>query len=243
MSSTGRGPRLGGPEDFFVTPAWSVWRLFDAWKPVGGLWIEPGAGNGAIIKAANYWHEQHGEPRVEWRACEIREEARADLEALGVSVTIGDYLVEEIQNAEEATLVLGNPPFQDALAFVHRARAQCPKADVALLLRIAFMASEERSSFLRRVTPDLNILPNRPSFANVKRRVRETKGPKAGELKWQTSTTDSADYAWFVWPPGNRSAGTVRVLAQTPEDVRGAHRPPRVVLGTETQAWDEIAAA
>jgi hypothetical protein len=74
---------------------------------------------------------------------------------------------------------------------------------VIMLLRLNFLASEERSEFMQRTRPDVYVLPNRPSFV------------LAGK-------TDSIEYAWFHWH--KNSTGIVRVLPTTPIEERRTRR-------------------
>ena len=200
MSSTGRGPRMGGPEDFFTTPSWCVRRLLEEWQPPGGLWVEPGAGNGAIIRAVNEMRSD-----VDWVAIEIREEERANLEATGARVYIDSY----IDNADPGDIVavIGNPPFSLATEFIEQTRALAPLAPVALLLRTNYLGSENRAPFMRSFTPDLKQLPNRPSFF--------------------LRLTDSIEYSWFVWPnlTEARGLGQLTVLAPTSIEERQRDMP------------------
>jgi hypothetical protein len=198
VSSTGRGPRLGGADDFFATPAWSVRRLLESWSPPGGLWLEPGAGNGAIIRAVNEVRQD-----VSWLAVELRPEEKGALLATGARVICDDFLGPSMFHAvdDDIRVVLGNPPFKDAQEFIDRARQLCPRAEIMLLLRLNYVGSEERAEFMRRCPPDLRTLPNRPSFTS-------------------SGKTDSIEYAWFGWPPGQRECGTFRVLASTSLDER-----------------------
>jgi hypothetical protein len=71
------------------------------------------------------------------------------------------------------------------------------------LLRLGFLASSSRLPLWRDIgAPDVNVLPNRPSFTG--------------------NGTDSADYAWYVFPPEKRAAGVLRTLADTPAGQRRA---------------------
>ena len=208
MSSTGRGPRLGGADDFFVTPSWCVRRLLESWSPPGGMWLEPGAGNGAIIRAVNEVRDD-----VRWTAVECRPEEEAALEAACARVLIGDFLSPNMHSSvdDDIRVVLGNPPFKDAQEFIDRARQLCQRAEIMLLLRLNYVGSEDRAEFMRRCPPDLRTLPNRPSFT-------------------ASGKTDSIEYAWFGWPPGQRDLGTFRVLASTSLDERkgrGVYLPER----------------
>lgn len=201
MSSTGRGPRLGGPEDFFRTPSWAVRRRLEVGDLPGGLWLEPGAGDGAIIRAVNAVRTD-----VKWIAWEIRQEATQTLVDTGATVKIGDFLTEGWKANPAITVVVGNPPYQDAQEFIERSREVAPAALVTVLLRTNFTGSEERADFMRKCAPDVGQLPNRPPFY-----LRQT---------------DSIEYAWLTWYPGERRVGSFHVLASTPLAERQRDMPP-----------------
>ena len=202
MSSTGRGERLGGPEDFYQTPAWAVRRLLETWKPAGGLWLEPGAGNGAIIKAANSVRSD-----VEWLAVEIREAEEEGLQHVARTVVMGDFLDRSLPlpDTSRVSVVLGNPPFSLAQAFIERSRELCPVAEIVMLLRLNYIGSEDRADFMRTNLPSLRILPNRASFLPVPGKVGKV---------------DSIEYAWFGWRPDKADAGAFWLLESTPKEER-----------------------
>lgn len=204
MSSTGRrAERTGGPEDHFVTPSWSVRRRLDLGDLPGGLWLEAGAGDGAIIRAVNAVRND-----VRWIAVEIREEAIAVLEKIpNVTVLRGDFLAESARVLLNSSIAvaLGNPPYQDAQAFIDQARIVAPRAPVVQLLRTNFTGSEERAGFMRRCAPDVAQLPNRPSF--------------------YLRLTDSIEYSWMTWHPGERRIGRFELLASTPIEERQRDMP------------------
>lgn len=187
VSATGRGA-VREPEDYYTTPSWAVRRLLEAWRPPAGVWMEPSAGNGAIIRAVNAIR-----PWTDWRALEIRDEERETLEAL-CPTTIGNFLRDSELDLDVVT-VIGNPPFSLAWEFIQRAREVYPNAEVCFLLRLAFAASKDRCAFMRAHPPDVFVLPDRPSFTG-----------EGG---------DSADYAWFVWPTES-CAARFQVLNTTP---------------------------
>jgi hypothetical protein len=68
MSSTKRG-RQRNAADNYPTPAWTVDRLFESLPLPGGAWLEPSAGEGAIISAVNDLRSD-----VRWCAVELRGE-------------------------------------------------------------------------------------------------------------------------------------------------------------------------
>jgi hypothetical protein len=198
VSATGRGPRLGGPEDYYATPAFCVDRLLEAVDLPGGRWVEPGAGNGSIIAAVNARRDD-----VDWVAIELRAKERSRLSRLtGGQVVTANFLTHTFVGTDAVTVVIGNPPYGLALEFIGRSLALFPQATVAFLLRLNFAASGGRAAFMRRCPPDIYVLPNRPSFRNGK--------------------TDATEYCWMVWPPGNRTRGTFQVLATTDKAGRTA---------------------
>jgi hypothetical protein len=213
VSATGRGA-VREPDDFYTTPSWAVRRLIEAWRPRLGAIVEPSAGNGAIIRAANAVIPELA-PR--WFAYEIREEERETLGAL-CNAVIGNFLTDTTVNAGgrdfSVKTVLGNPPFSKAWEFVHEARRRFPTAEVCYLLRLAFAASADRAPFMRECPPDVFVVPDRISFDGV--------------------GADSADYGWFVFPPAvpgaTRSAGAFRVLNTTPLAERKLDRGHAVLI-------------
>lgn len=197
MSATGRGAERS-PADYYPTPAWCVRRILEAVPlPTDGYWLEPSAGDGAIIRAAN--DVRLG---LVWRAWELREECRASLHPLCADLEIGDFLATPIGEIGHHDVAILNPPFTHALAFVQRCLAV---ADHVLVLeRLNWLEGEERAGWLREHAPDVYVLPNRPSFT--------------GE------GTDATGYAWLHWPAGghDRRIGALSVLPTTSVEERNA---------------------
>ena len=185
MSSTNRG-RARNRADNYPTPAWCVRLLLGAVDLPDGAWLEPCAGDGAIVRAVG--------PGPAWTAVELRRECRADLESLmpAERVHTGDFLRRRPR--ERFAVVLTNPPYGSAQAFAEQA-LRC--ADhVVMLLRLNFLASAKRAAFMRSSRPDVYVLPNRPSFTGT--------------------GTDSIEYAWFHWHDHGRDRGWMEVLPSTP---------------------------
>ena len=194
MSSTNRGTRRAA-DDVYPTPSWCVQRFLEHVDLPGGLWLDPCAGDGAIIRAVRPLY-----PDVVWSAVEIRDECFGKLayEVSGERVQLGDFLT--IKLLEAPRVVIGNPPYSLAQEFVARAMEVSDVA--AFLLRLNFLASAKRAAWGRESTPDVYVLPNRPSFTGGR--------------------TDSCEYAWFVWRRKElpRSSGSLTVLATTPREER-----------------------
>lgn len=187
MSSTNRGSerRL---DDAYMTPPWCVHRLLDVWEPGPGILIEPCAGTRNIVKAV-------GRSRIWWTS-DIRELPGVDCVGDFLSIAPGKLGV-----AQEPSAVITNPPYSLAEEFLRHSRRLFPRAELVFLLRMAFAASAKRLPLWQYLgTPDIYVLPNRPSFT--------------GE------GTDSADYAWFVFPEIARARGDLRILAETPASER-----------------------
>jgi hypothetical protein len=110
-----------------------------------------------------------------------------------------DYLAVEDERMEQVKVVITNPPYETAMDFIEHTLEVIPNAHVAMLLRVNFAASAKRARIMRMFTPDVDVLPNRPSFS-------------------RSGTTDATEYGWFSWAPGaarRRSTGQFRVLATT----------------------------
>src|SRR5579862_1222072 len=222
VSATGRGERLGGEHDTYPTPQWAVHRLLDRLEAEPGilrpgLWLEPCAGYGAIIRAVESHPATRG--RVLWSTCEIRPEVEPLLTSSLVKSCspppmIGDFLRLELDRLRECTIVLTNPPFALAEEFLLRCMAVAPLASVAFLLRSNFIGGEERCRWLRDHVPDSYALPNRPQFR--------------GE------GSDSTEYAWMVWQPGAinriRRRGYHEILDETTLAVRRRDKEEAISL-------------
>jgi hypothetical protein len=191
------------PLDVYPTPGWCVDRLLEEVSLPGGHWCEPCAGEGAIIRAVGAQRDD-----ITWSALELRTSCREALVETGALVHICDALEAPSWALRDRPIdvIVTNPPFALAEEFLTRALAAA--THVAFLLRLDFLGSERRSTFLRRTAPDVRVLPNRPSFVRGK--------------------TDNCEYAWFLWQrERDRQEGRVSVLPTTPREVR---LPRREVL-------------
>jgi hypothetical protein len=142
-------------------------------------------------------------PRPAIAAAEIDEERAAECQTL-CATHHGDFLATappaEDQRVE---LVVMNPPFSLAQEFVERCHLHIdPKGHVgtiAVLLRLAFLASAKRREFRAKHPFDLYPLASRPSFTG--------------------GGTDSADYAWYLFGTGH--GGRFQVLETAKSEPRG----------------------
>jgi hypothetical protein len=200
MSSTNRGGQRS-PSDNYSTPSWCTRRILEAVSLPGGVWLDPGAGSGKIIRAVNAVRSD-----VVWDAVEVRDECLPDLVSAGATTMITSFLeFGALSLPRRPDIILTNPPYRLAEEFIDLC---LPLAKVAtvMLLRLNYLGSQRRSDFMRRFPPDVFILPNRPAFTTNKK----------GKM-----STDSIEYAWFYWPSGKpRQSGSIRVLASTSKTER-----------------------
>jgi hypothetical protein len=190
--------------DHYPTPAWCVERLVEAVELPGRWWLEPAAGEGAIIRALR----PHAPPDVMWTAIDIRQDFHPQLGELGACPLVASFPAWSVTRAAELAaapgsprgydLVITNPPFSLAEDFIRAALRLAPT--VIMLLPLSYLASAEREPLWREWTPDLYVLPDRPIFVGA--------------------SSAHADYAWFVWRGRRTRAGRVRVLRTTPRAQR-----------------------
>ncbi len=200
MSATNRGGTRAA-YDTYATPAWCVHRLLDR---IGhtlprGRWLEPCAGDGAIIRAVEAWGNVSGYPFTEVPVTWATNDVRTIYPTVPCVYErfIGDYLFW--RDGICADVVITNPPYSLAQPIIERALTHA--RIVIMLLRLNFIASARRAAFMLNNPPDVYVLPNRPSFTG--------------------GGTDAIEYAWFVWrtEPG-RVRGTIEVLDTTPASER-----------------------
>lgn len=233
MSSTSRGGKRS-PADFYPTPAWPVHRLLERLPLPGGRWLEPAAGEGAIICSVNEWraHYTNYVP-VQWTAVEKRKSCMKTLRSIYSvhNALNGDFL--KLHPSNNYNVCISNDPFSLAMDFITKTM---PLAKWNIhLLRLNFLGTEERNEFFKSNMPDVYVIPDRVSFAQSVTCTSSVclfakmyplhvkaprKCPKCG-AKTRVSSADSIEYAWFVWgPERGRRKGSIEVLDHTPLEQR-----------------------
>lgn len=186
MSATGRGAKRK-KNDNYPTPAWATKWFLDAVKLPQGHWIEPACGEGAILEVLE---ETENLCDVIYASDKRNMEKHATVHG-GVN-WIGGPLSSLVG---EWDVAITNPPYSIALDFakwgVKHARFTC------LLLRLNFLAGQERSEWMRNHVPDVYVLSKRPQF------TKNAKG-KTG--------SDATEYAWLVFHREQRTEGRVEIL-------------------------------
>lgn len=210
MSATGRGAERQ-EDDFYCTESWCVNALLAKLYLPGGRWLEPGAGDGAIVRAV-----QALRSGVEFTAIELRCTDRPPVPCdwyIGNFLEPGDTLLPAL-SAAKFDVAIGNPPYKLALQFIWQSM-QFARI-VVFLLRLDFLGSRKRVPFWREHPADVYVLPDRPSFViSVKCKIcgwrttlplHATRPERCGFVgcagKLQISTTDANEYGWFVWGMG-----------------------------------------
>lgn len=203
MSATGRGKKDRDPFDYYPTPTWCVDRFLEKAQSrlKKGVWVEPCAGDGAIIRACRRI------PGIVWHAVELQDRFEDQLAATPrvVQVSVSDFLDWHYPPTlksplNKADVIITNPPYKQAFSMIQHALTQADQ--VCMLLRLNFLASEVRCEWMQNNTPDVYVIPNRPSFRG--------KG------------SDACEYGWFVWDW--QSSGRIFVLNTTEKKVRSAEK-------------------
>ena len=194
MSATNRGT-IRHTYDAYMTPGWVARRLLEELRrshpnnAQPATILDPGAGNGALLKVAKEFY-----PNSALSAIEIRQECKDALAQVTSDITIADYLAS---NWPHADLTIMNPPYSLALDFVQKALTHSDW--VIALLRICWLSSGKRHEFLKNHMPNVYVLPNRPSF---------TINTGGG--------TDQTEYAWMTWDAHSCcSDGAIKTLELT----------------------------
>lgn len=222
MSATGRGAERQ-QDDFYVTQAWCVHALLAKLDLPGGRWLEPGAGDGAIVRAVQQVRDDIVFTTVELRDVPIEQRPPCWW-------WTGDFLAVGIESQLNVNyaVAIGNPPYRFAREFIEQA-LRFSKI-VCFLLRLDFLGSRKRHEFWKRNPADVYVLPDRPNFVmSIKCKACNwrvvlplaAQRPTACETigcasKLQISTSDANEYGWFIWGMGG---GKLVHLDPRPEGV------------------------
>lgn len=114
----------------------------------------------------------------------------SDVADWGIAPPIRDFTFETAESLVKDGLevpdwVITNPPFEIAVQFFERAYA-IAREGVALLLRLGWMAGQERYNLIFGPTPPTYVCPFAERVAMI-------------EGAWDPEASSATDYAWFVW--------------------------------------------
>lgn len=179
--------------DYYPTPyalCEAVINLVPNYAPIKRI-FDPGCGDGVWGRAAKArW------PNAQIDGSDIRPVRQLYGDKLSVYGNIwGNYLLSG-DGFTRYDLVVGNPPYKDAEAFVRKSLRLCSTGSyVIFLLRLAFLESQTRARGLWREHPPTSVyvLGKRPSFTG-------------------NGKTDATAYAIYVWRAGSSSQTTLHWL-------------------------------
>lgn len=182
MSSTNRGAKRKKLDQYFTPrPVSDALVSLMAERIVAPLDVlEPSAGGGAFVGSMRaQWPESHITAVDIDSAC-MRPEAEDEL----TRWLPGDFL----EHQGSYSVVIGNPPFSQALDHVrHAIELLTPRGLVGFLLRLGFLESSRRFGFNTTHMPlEVHVLDRRPSFTG--------------------QGCDSTPYAFFIWGKKPRTA-------------------------------------
>lgn len=142
MSAANRGI-IRKPYDFYATPSDVVENVLNNLdlSEYGNKVLEPSAGNGNIVQVFKEYY-----PNKVVTAMEIRKEEVDNLKQCADKVLIGNFL--ETKFDEKYDIIIGNPPYSEALEFVNKSLELLSDNGILIfLLRTAFLESKSRYKF------------------------------------------------------------------------------------------------
>lgn len=234
MSSTKRASTSPYGENY-ETPRWAVHRLLEELDLPVGLWLEPSAGNGQIIRAVN--EDRPGQ--IIWHANELRTECLPKLRALrstalDMRVYNEDFLTlncrdlaaaegRDVRNESYYDVAILNPPFSLSVPILSKCLAVA--AHVVMLQRNNWIAAPkgDKRVLLTGCMPDELHLPDRVRFLIDGKFPKYPADYKNKKLRGKTMPGDSIEYTWYYWPPSPlrfRRTGGSRLLLPTPVEYR-----------------------
>ena len=209
----GKSERL----DRYYTPAWMVEQTLHAARESGALLpgcrvIDAGAGRGAFTTAL----------LAAGHAVHAVDLDRGALESIPRHPHLRRTVAPFLDVDDRAPLVVSNPPFSHAQAFVEHALRIAPAA--VFLLRLGFVSTETRCEWLASAMPrDVWLFRHRGAFQVpedsqcASTGCTKLGGHAGGHGK---QGTDSAEYAVLVWRRHNPAATRLRWLPAVPSEVR-----------------------
>jgi hypothetical protein len=168
MSSTNRGGQRIANDQYF-TPSWCVDRLLERVTLPGGRWLEPCAGDGAIIKAVQAARSER------WAAIEIDEKHLPELRNVCRTTFPGDAR-ERVKEFTNVDVCITNPPFSIAQEILEACLAT---GALCVFLQRLNWCEGLRAELFQKLKPSVYVIPDRISFVNGK--------------------CDSVPHAWWVF--------------------------------------------
>lgn len=193
--------RLGGEFESYATPAWCVDRLLDYLGDSlpRGMWHEPAVGEGAIVRAVD-----KRIPGLMWTVGDIQPGINSVRAPNSAGIMNDRTGIDFLQTSCEvpSDVLITNPPFSKAQAFVEHSLREHFATWNIFLLRLSFLEGAKRQSLFKWKPPTMVcVLPDRTSFTN-------------------DGCADSSAYAWFVWVRMPTKSTELVLLETTPKSIR-----------------------
>lgn len=213
MSATNRGlPRQA--DDHYETPGWAVRAILDVLPEYAfrGAVLDAGCGKGNIAyEIANPPYEPSVRPTLYGVELNARRVKHCEKRIPGMTVYQGDFLDKKLHGRlrkHDFHMVIMNPPYSHALAFIQATRSIAPAAILVCLTRLNWIAGARerqpaRKALLTSDPPVVCVLERRPSFGL-------NKDGKPG--------TDGTEYAWLVWGADDSFARDWMILECAPSE-------------------------
>lgn len=189
MSATGRRGVKRKTFDVYNTPTWLTEAIIPAIAPMVPTYarvLEPACGEGKML--------------------EVLQKRWPNIVGFDIQGTPPvDFLTEPPR--PEFDLIITNPPYKFAKEFVDQALKwrKDQNSLVVMMLRLNFLGSMKRATWLRDNMPSVYITPKRPKFVFN----------KAGKLG-----SDATEYSWFVWSGIPEHKGKLFILDT--ENIKGS---------------------
>jgi len=188
MSSTNRSnARLNHVSDYYVTPRGAIEDFLLQWAKADCqnlLWLDPCAGGDERHPMSYPYviNNTLGVAETNIHTIDIRKDSLAK--------TKGDFLSMNVEKQYDITIT--NPPFNIALDIIQKAFEVTKDGGyVIMLLRLNFLGSQQRKQFWDKYKPKrIYVHHRRMSFT-------------------EDGSTDSIEYAHFVWQVGNFDTDTI----------------------------------
>ena len=165
--------------DYYRTPEWVTRPLYqEIWPHLSktGTILDPCAGDGVLVEPVA--------PRNRVMCIDIDKEKVKILASKGFH-TLQDDFRKTGYRTTDTTLIIGNPPFSQAQAFVQAClERKQDKTWITLLMKLSLLEAKNRYKWWKNMPqrPALRILSARPSFTG-------------------DGHSDHAAYAWYIWTP------------------------------------------
>ncbi|MBB4200611.1 hypothetical protein GGD83_004440 [Rhodoblastus sphagnicola] len=183
--------------DDFPTPCWGTRSLVEevlAQTDIGvpeGRVFEPTANRGYMSRPLKeYWPDVTTSDIFDYRP---------DPETIDPQDHVGDFLAAGETVATTAEIIISNPPFKAAQAFITRALALPDWRLVAMLTRSSFVEGETRYHGLFADSPPQFICQFVQRLPIIKSRVRKWKRKPTSTTPRGMRQSTATSYSWLVW--------------------------------------------